>query len=304
MNNNRFFIAAALLGTVLSACQRVQEEQLPDENTTETWTLTLQATKGLDTRTLVLSNDGKQLDAVWHEGEQVDVFFGETYLGTLTAHTDQGNDGPNATLSGDLNDNASALKADDELTLFFPSRGEESYAWYYNGQQGDLPRDFDYSKATVTVTGKTSGNIIVSGDAVPFVNQQSIYRFKFMLGATEVGLNGFTVYSQNNKLVRSLSMDGTPTYGSIFVNIGQELVNKKEYYVAIRNEYNGGANDPADKYFFTYVDNNAALYEGTKSIPKDKLYDNGKMVTKFMGATVTLTQKTIAAQDTEVTTAL
>lgn len=304
MKYNRLFIAAALLGTVLSACQRVQEEQLPDENTTETWILTLQATKGLDTRTLVLSNDGKQLDAVWHEGEQVDVFFGESYLGTLTAHTDQGNDDPNATLSGDLNDNASALKAEDELTLFFPSRGEESYAWYYNGQQGDLPRDFDYSKATVTVTGKTSGNIIVSGDAVPFVNQQSIYRFKFMLGATEVGLNGFTVYSQNNKLVRSLAMDGTPTYGSIFVHSDPNVGNK-EYYVAIRNEYKGGANDGADTYFFNSVDKTtSALYEGTKSIPKSKLYDGDKMVSKFMGATVTLTQKTIAAQDTEVTTAL
>lgn len=300
MKLNRIYIAAALLGTVLSACQREKEEPLPEQNDNQTWTLTLQATKGLDTRALVLTDNDSKLNAEWRTDEQVDVFFGETYLGTLTAQED----GASATLSGDLNANASTLKANDELTLLFPGRGEESYAWYYNSQDGNLPNGYDYSKATVTVAGNTAGSITVSEETAAFVNQQSIYRFKFMLGTTEVGLDGFTVYSLKNKLVRSLAMDGTPTYGSIFVHSDPNVGNK-EYYVAIRNEYKGGANDGADTYFFNSVDKTtSALYEGTKSIPKSKLYDGDKMVSKFMGATVTLTQKTIAAQDTEVTTAL
>ena len=306
MKYNRFFIAAALLGTVLSACQREKEELIPEQKEHQTWTLTVKATKGQDTRALVLDTDNNKLNAEWQTGEKVDVYFEDTYLGTLTAEED----GLSSALTGELNDNASSLTANEsELTLIFPGRAQttDDWTWTYIGQVGDLPASFDYSMATVMVTGKSDGTITVTEDDVVFVNQQSIYRFKFKEGDHLFKVNQFTVFSQNGKLVRSLSLGGTPTYGSITVNCLSSIAADDGYYVALRNEYGASANDtePDDKYIFTFVDaTTAALYEGTKPIPASKLYDKGKMVTKFMGATVTLTQKTIAAQDTEVTTAL
>ena len=134
MKLNRLFIASALLGTVLAACQREQEVQLPEENTTETWTLTLKAAKGLDTRLLVLSNNDTKLNAEWRVDEKVDVFSGDTYLGTLTAQED----GASATLSGDLNNNATDIEVNDVLTLHFPGRG----ASYYESNE---PYDLNYN---------------------------------------------------------------------------------------------------------------------------------------------------------------
>lgn len=295
MKNYRVFLIAALLGTVLVGCQKEKEIERPDDQPTTdktTVTLTVQVSKETDD-TRALAIDGKKLKATWAENEKVDVYLGETRIGTLTV-TATANAGATATLSGTVT-KTDDLKKDCTLTLLFP--GRDDHAWTYLGQDGSflsgtLAQNYDYTLATLNVDEDVTGDevsVTVSGN---FSSQQSVYRFGFKVNGAgnAVAVKSFTVSSNQNKLVRARTNEGgiwTSNYGPLLVTTG-DAPDDNLYCVAIRND-NTSANDT---YTFDVVGTNDALYEGTLNIGSNNL-GNGK----FLGAKgISITQKAFAPE--------
>lgn len=282
------YIAIALVGILaLAGCQKIEEpiEEEPEvgpEQLAGSYTLTIEATKGVDTKALKL--DDGTLNAYWRTDETVAVYLGGAYKGLLTA-TVNPSDNTWATLSGTL-DNVDGVVADAVLTLLFP-RAE----WDYTGQQGSPPnalgilaKEYDYALASVTVAS-ISGSVVTTTGGANFANQQSIYRFSFKeVGSDDVlGAKGFTVTSANNALVRTRSWSGdawTDTPGSITVTAASTLALT---YASLRNTLvspsNPNDNTPVDTYSFSVIGSDNALYLGSKDIPASVLDAQGKYIT-------------------------
>ena len=125
---------------LLAACQEV-ETGFDDENTAtgkagadSVYTLTVLATKGVDTKALAL--DGTQLNAYWVSGEKVGVYVDGIYKGQLQATPMA--DATRATLSGTV---TATLKANDVILLLYPDREDITVGtkWDYTGQNGTAP---------------------------------------------------------------------------------------------------------------------------------------------------------------------
>lgn len=275
MKTNGWFILAL---AVITACQKVEDVFVTEEpeETVEQYTLTLEATKGEDTKALRLINSGSTLTALWVNGETVAVYQGGTYLGQLVATADD-TDETKATLSGTL-ESVAGVANNAVLTLLFPRKD-----WDYTGQDGEAPnvffkidRLYDYATANVTVASVDTGSkTITTTSAAAFENQQSIYRFGFKVNDTPLLVKEFTVSSNHNKLVTSRSYSGgwTSTYGNLTVR--PSSATNKLLYLSLRNE-NANTSEP-DKFSFYVIGNNNALYLGEKDIPGDKL-GNGKFI--------------------------
>lgn len=279
MKTNKLFLIAALLGTVLAGCQKVSEIQNPEEKpeNNQTWTLKVLATKDVDTRALNY-DENTTMKPYWKKGEKVSVLFDGEKIGTLTVTSDD--HATPATLEGTVT--ADGLSEGDELTLLFPGRPDD--AWTYLGQNGGLPEPYDYAIAALQVASLDAATqtINVSSESVRFANQQSIYRFSFKVGGTDDGIpvKSFIVASDAGKLVRSRAYensDWTSEKGNLFVNTTSATA---PYLVSIRNENAG-----ADKYTFSVVGNNDALYIGEKAL------NNGVVDGKFYNATIAVTLK-------------
>ncbi len=169
---------AALLvaGAAFTACSSDDNtvSEQPVNPAQQTYTLTVNATKGSNATTRALEFDGEgALNATWATTENVYVKKGDTWAtGSLKPQAD----GATATLKGTLS--GVAIAAGDALTLQFPKSGDISYS----GQLGTLANiaaNFDYATAGVTVESVTDGNINVSGTA-SFTNQQAIIKFTLL----------------------------------------------------------------------------------------------------------------------------
>lgn len=278
MKTNKLFLIAALLGTVLAGCQKVSEIQNPEEKpeNNQTWTLKVLATKDVDTR--ALNYDGNTtMKPYWQNGEEVSVLFDGEKIGTLTVTSVSQS---TATLEGTVT--ADGLSEGAELTLLFPGRPDD--AWTYLGQTGVLPEPYDYAIAALQVASLDAATqtINVSSESVRFANQQSIYRFSFKAGGEGDGIpvKSFIVASEAGKLVRSRAYENsawTSVKGNLFVNT---TLATAPYLMSIRNENTG-----ADKYTFSVVGDNYALYIGEKALRK------GVVDGKFYNATVAVTLK-------------
>ncbi len=266
MKTNRLYIFAALLGAVLVGCQK--EENFIDEKPTEgkTWTLTVQATKDIDTKAMSL--DGTTLKGYWIEGEAVGVYLGGTKLGTLTAGNIT-NEGANAVLSGTL-DSVEGVTENSELMLLFPDKSE----WSYLGQDGTAPSKsgtmatgFDYATATLTVSG-IDGNTLTVDAAANFVSQQSVYRLRVKDGSDAIAVSYLTVTASKDKLVQSRTYENSDwksNYGTLTMNVTAEPTDNL-YYMAIRNDYTNTTEADAYTFFVVRKSDNAVL-EGTRDIP-------------------------------------
>ena len=183
-------IASATFVACSSDDNIANENQQP-ANPTGKYTMTVQASKGMDTRALALTLDGETLNATWTNGDQVTVYEGDTYLGTLSATN---SDGATCKLIGEL----TTAPTGTEVTLKFNTPT-------YTGQNGTLDyiaSHCDYATATTTVT--VIGNTITGTD-VEFTNQQAIVKFTLKdnastpasLSATELvvndGANDYTI---------------------------------------------------------------------------------------------------------------
>ncbi len=266
---------AALVGAVLLAgCQRA-EEDLKDEKPQEpvaegTFFLTVEASKGADTKALYLDTSNNKLDAYWESTEKVRVYKEGSYIGQLDVTPGAGDRPLTATLSGEIT--VSGLSSGDALMLLIPRE-----SWDYTGQVGtlaDIESKYDYAKASVTVA-TISGNSVTTNQSADFLNQQSVYRFGFRAGTDAVSVKSFTVSSANDALVRTCSLDGTATEsGSITVtpaSATSELI-----YAALRNTRVGSSQ--ADSYSFSVIASDNSLYLGGKDIPATSLDAQGKFI--------------------------
>ena len=162
--------------------------------------MTIQATKGMDTRALSYDDGTKTLNATWVTGETVTVKEGSTTLGTLTATVDPSK-ATQATLSGTLDVAPSTSPA--TLTLEFCSAS-------YGGQDGTLgyiSSHCDYATATTTAT--VSGSTITGTDA-SFTNQNAIAKFTLKDGDTALHPTELkvTVNTEQAELLAALTHAG------------------------------------------------------------------------------------------------
>ena len=269
-----------ILLAVLVACQKGQDFTATKENPAEenpateevtgnSYTLTVEAAKSMDTKALVL--DGSTLNAKWVQDEKVGVYVNGEYCGQLLATPKD--DATKATLSGTLT-STSGIAANATLLLLFPDRDDitEGSKWDYTGQNGatptpeaDMSTKYDYATATLTVTGIDGSNVTTTGTAT-FQNEQSIYRLDFKVNSSLKSVKWFSVSSSQNKLAtsRSYSEGWTSAYGGVSVSMGTA---SSSPYLSLRNENT----TEADMYSFMVRDYNNNLYSGTKVIPAEKL---------------------------------
>ena len=285
-------IAIAFLAlAAITACQKeedfFQREEVPQEEekqpqNSELYTLSLQASKTIQTKALSLDNDGATLNAHWRTGETVAVYLGGTLLGTLSATAD-GTDATKATLSGILT-TVEEVTQGSELMLLFP-RAE----WDYTGQDGSAPDEtgslaskYDYATATVTVASVDDVNkVITTTSGADFENQQSIYRFGFKINGTgdAIPVKGFTVSPTNGAFVHTRNYYGDywgETYSPITVNVASGTLTMP--YVALRNHMANSSNTLDDTYHFSVIGADDALYLGQKDIPNSVLKEQGKLI--------------------------
>ena len=274
----------------VTACQLAEEDFAREEEPVieeeiqqgeELYTLTLQASKGLQTKALSLDNEGATLNAHWRTGETVAVYLGGTLLGTLTATADA-LDATKATLSGTLTTVENVAQG-SQLMLLFP-RAE----WDYTGQDGSAPDEagslatkYDYATATVTVATVDNVNrIITTTSGADFKNEESIYRFGFKDSNTSdaISVKGFTVSSHRGNFVQRRFWNGSgweETYGPISVNVSSGTLALP--YVSLRNTIM----DPSaenDVYHFSVIGDDDALYLDNKGIPSSVLAEQGKFI--------------------------
>ena len=293
MKKNILLMAALLGAVLLAGCQRA-EEDLKDEKPQEpaaegTFFLTLEASKGADTKALYLDTSGSndKLDAYWKSTEKVRVYKEGSYIGQLDVTPGAGDRPLTATLSGEIT--VSGLSSGDALMLLIPRE-----SWDYTGQVGtlaDIESKYDYATASVTVA-TISGNSVTANQSADFLNQQSVYRFGFKAGTDAVSVKSFTVSSANDALVRTCSLDGTATEsGSITVtpaSATSDLI-----YAALRNTRAGSSQD--DSYSFSVIASDNSLYLGGKEIPATSLGAQGKFIS---AKTVEVSQARLTASST------
>ena len=294
------YITMALLGlAVLAGCKTIEEPEEPTpevrpEETGSSYTLTLKASKGADTKALFLDTSGTSdaLTAYWKNTEKVKVYKDGSCIGELSVTPGSGDKPLDATLSGEIT--VSGLAAGNTLTLLIPRE-----SWDYTGQVGtlaDIESKYDYATATVTVKA-IDGNSITTNEDANFINQQSVYRFGFKIKNTEsfVTVSGFTVSSANNALVRACGINGTATEsGSITVtpaSATSELI-----YAALRNTRAGSSQ--ADTYSFDVIGDDNSLYLGEKAIPASVMGTQGKFIS---AKSVEVTKATITKNTTTTT---
>ena len=294
-------IAAALFAVLAwTGCRKIDEEIVEPEVVPEqpagSYTLTIEATKGADTKALELS--GSTLNAYWVTGEKVAVYADGAYKGLLSA-TVNPSDNTKATLSGTL-DNADGIVANAVLTLLFPRAD-----WDYTGQDGTDPSasgtlatKYDYATASVTVDSVSGSDITTTGTA-SFVNEQSMYRFGFKVGGAgeNIAIKSFIVSSTNNTLVCSRSWSAgawTDTFSSITVTAAGTPTLP---FASLRNTRVGSGN--GDTYSFSVIGSDDALYLGSKDIPSSAMDTHGKFISAT-GISVTKSDLAKSGTATEV----
>jgi len=196
-------VCALLLSCAKEMEQPVQPEQ-PAREQTLTYTLTVKAGKGErpDTKALNI-NDGK-LEARWAVGEEVTVYKGEVYLGTLSAKEA----GSSTTLSGTITGD---LSVGDLLTLKFLSPDYAQQDGTLRGFDTSIDKVCDYATAQVTVQA-VSGSSVTTTPA-SFQNQQAIVEFTVKNGENSLEVSSFIITVEN----RTFTVKPSVTTGVLYV---------------------------------------------------------------------------------------
>lgn len=175
---NLYTLAALLMaGAAITACTSddlADEALAPQQG--KTYTLSVNATKGADTRALTENATDGSLTAAWNADDEVTVYKGETEVGTLK---------PTAAGATKLQGEVTGVAENDELTLKFQADAD------YTSQEGTLEyidQHCSAAVATVTVT-EIVGDAVTTSDAT-FENQQSITKFTFSETVSKVIISG------------------------------------------------------------------------------------------------------------------
>ena len=166
--------AFLMMAVALVACTREEQPrtETPDQPQSHvTYTLSIQASKGQDTRALVLN--GNTLNATWGGSEQVLVYANgnpDQVIATLTPDPNGQTGSASCMLVGDF---SQLPGRGDVLTLKLNSNN-------YSDQRGTLAyiaENCDYAVATLNVTGVDNGQILSSEGGAEFESQQAIVKF-------------------------------------------------------------------------------------------------------------------------------
>lgn len=295
----RFFIIPAIVLSAV-ACKQLEPEApvvVPEETTEAgTWSITIQASKAVDTKALYLDTSGEKdvLNAYWLETEKVFVYSNsETYVGILDVIPDAGDKPTTATLSGTITAGTETIYMGDQIILKIP-RPE----WDYTGQVGTLASiqsNYDYAIAYVEVLAKDDENKTITTAAATFQNCQSIYRFSFKSGTSALSIKDLTISSAGNRIATSKDFSGfTTSWGSLTVT--PAAATSDPLYVAISN---GDMTDDTYNFIITGEDN--ALYSASKPIPARVLQADGKFIS---AKDITATQSDFGPSGETTTNAL
>ena len=219
LNCTSLLIAFTTFVSIVSCQKEMAPNFTPEEPSAKEYTLTVDATKGEDTKALSL--DGRVLNVKLDATDQVIVFpesWATPAMGTLTATASETG---STTLTGTL---SPAPTVGDNLNLLFP-RAE----WNYTGQKGILLSDassiekkYDYALATVTVDEVNAGEITTTASA-NFTSQQAIVKFRLTDGTDPIAVNSLKIEASSNKLVANKSYRGggskTYYYGSSYYSV-------------------------------------------------------------------------------------
>lgn len=206
-------LAAVMCAAVMVSCQKTPSQSA------KTYTLSVDAVK---TETKALALDGKNLIDTWSEGDDVKVLIpGSTSVIGHLRPTEAGT--ASSSLKGDVT--LTNVSVGDNLELLFP------ISWLtYSGQNGTLAKiasTYNYSSATVTVTG-LSGERIVTSPA-EFTSMQSIVKFELLDKADNSALMASTLTIS----AKSGKMYGESDYSDLEIWPGTAT---NEFYAAIRND--------------------------------------------------------------------
>lgn len=179
---------AILMLAAVAACMQmeqpmpVEEPEVPQEQeeTVQTYTMTIEASKGVDTKALSLGGDNnKTLNATWTENDAVEVYNSSSVkIGTLRAE-ELTNGGQSCKLRGSLN---TAPSKGETLTLKYLSPNYSTQDGTLTGSNTSIDKVCDYAEASVTVTS-VSGTDITASNA-DFTNKQAIVKFMLKDKAT------------------------------------------------------------------------------------------------------------------------
>ena len=244
--------AIMMMAAGLVACSREEMSQIVVETEGQTYTMSVDATKGIEdinSKALSIDDSGAKnvLNATWAEGEAVTVYNvtrSADLSGTLTAQSS----GASTVLKGTL---TGTVEPGDQLKLKFLS---PSYA-SQTGTLEYIAANCDYAEATVTVTDASTPSVTTS--AANFVNQQAIVKFTLkqkvdnsdleIPAATALtindGTNDYTVTptSATNELFVAIPATGTvnlsTTIGGIsysYEKTGAGLLASKYYEITVK----------------------------------------------------------------------
>jgi len=141
----------------------------------------------------------------------------------------------------------------------------------YSAQDGSIANVKDAGKGEVSISS-ISEDVINTG-AADIENLQSIFRFVFKAGGTELsGIRFVRIFSSNNKLQTQYDVvKDTPTYGPITISGSTDLEDSDHYlYAGLRFAAN-----PDDEIVFQVVTSDGKVYSGSKNAPSAG-FVNGK----------------------------
>lgn len=206
--------AIMMMAAALAACTREEQPQnevpTPAE-TPVTYTLTVKAAKGTDTRALVLDND--YLKAIWDGSEQVYAYLNDEVVQMTIDVSGQQSDRKDCILKGTFNQRP---QAGDALTLKL-NKGE------YMNQGGTLAfisSNCDYAIANLTVNSINDGQIETTPTTASFENQQAIVKFSLKDKTTDTAIQPSSFSVKNNGTeVASVTGINANSGGVLFVAI-------------------------------------------------------------------------------------
>lgn len=199
-----------LTATIFVACSNDDEsiEQQPVNTTEQTYTLTVEASKGENTAlaraTRALSLDDKTLNATWNANEEVAVVRAANTTKNYGTLKSAASTNGNTTLTGSLENITYSSKpaVNDNLYLFFPARTVNYAA--QAGTIADIAERLDYSSASVTVTAVDESAKTISASNAVFTNHQAVVKFTLQDNAgNDISASSLTIHDANNKMVIS-----------------------------------------------------------------------------------------------------
>lgn len=185
-----YLVILTATGITMAACS--DDNDVTTSEGKKTFTLTVEATNGSCDLTRALTEESDALKATWTTGDVVNVYDGDTKLGTLIAQSTA----VKTRLSGQI-----TAPSNPTLTLKYQETN-------YSNQDGTLATigtSHNYCLATTTVT-KIGDNY--SGSAATFASQQAIVKFTLKKKSDNSAIKATTmnIYHANDAPILSLTL--------------------------------------------------------------------------------------------------